>query len=97
MPRRIFEVDGERWSVAPSGRITQYSHDEIGLVFRRVAPAPAEVRFTRFAPAFGAKGREAALAALSDRDVMRLFVHSQPAAMAPETGYRDPAAGAGLR
>ena len=35
MPRRIIEVDGEPWEVAVSGRVTQYTKDEFGLVFSR--------------------------------------------------------------
>ena len=35
MPRRIIEVDGDRWQVAVSGRSTQYNKDEFGLVFTR--------------------------------------------------------------
>ena len=35
MPRRVIEVDGERWTVSVSGRITQYVKDEFGLVFAR--------------------------------------------------------------
>ena len=35
MPRRIIEVDGEQWEVAVSGRVTQYTKDEFGLVFTR--------------------------------------------------------------
>ena len=31
MPRRVIEVDGERWTVSLSGRITQYLKDEFGL------------------------------------------------------------------
>ena len=35
MPRRIIEVNGEPWEVAVSGRVTQYTKDEFGLVFSR--------------------------------------------------------------
>ena len=35
MPRRIIEVNGEPWEVAVSGRSTQYTKDEFGLVFSR--------------------------------------------------------------
>ena len=35
MPRRMLEVDGQRWEVSPSGRTTQYLRDEFGVVFSR--------------------------------------------------------------
>ena len=35
MPRRIIEVDGQPWEVEVSGRVTQYTKDEFGLVFSR--------------------------------------------------------------
>ena len=45
MPRRIIEVDGEPWEVAVSGRITQYTKDEFGLVFTRgTGPEPGAAR-----------------------------------------------------
>lgn len=88
MPRRIIDVDGERWTVSVSGRVTQYTKDEFGLVFKRISPAPAEVRTTRYAP-LGDKRRETSLARLSDQDLLRLFVHSQPARMSPELAYRQ--------
>jgi len=86
MPRRIIEVDGKEWSVAVSGRVTQYVKDEFGLVFTRVN-APRERRVTRYSP-LGAKARETSLAQLSDAELKRLLVHSQPAWTAPDLEYR---------
>ena len=41
MPRRIIEADGEQWEVAVSGRVTQYTKDEFGLIFTRgTGPRP---------------------------------------------------------
>jgi len=86
MPTRSIDIDGSRWSVFPSGYVTQYDADEFGLVFVRGAGAARELRVTRFAPQ-GTRSREQALAELSDADVRALFVQSQPGATSPEAGY----------
>ena len=81
MPRRIIEVDGEPWEVAVSGRSTQYTKDEFGLVFSRgTGPEPGAARRALHAarrqepravaePAErpGAAGAAGALAAVLDR------------------------------
>jgi len=87
VPRRIIEVDGERWEVAVSGRITQYTKDEFGLVFTRGTGPDREHRVTRYSP-LGAKSRELSLSQLSDKDLAELLGTSQPAWTAPELGYR---------
>jgi hypothetical protein len=87
MPRRIIEVDGEQWEVAVSGRTTQYTKDEFGLVFSRGVGPRRELRLARYSP-LGAKSRELSLAQLSDQELRELLAHSQPSWTAPETGYR---------
>jgi hypothetical protein len=87
MPRRVIEVDGERWTVSLSGRITQYLKDEFGLVFSRGSGLARERRVTRYSP-LATKSPELALAALSDAELAALLGRSQPAWTAPETGYR---------
>jgi hypothetical protein len=87
MPRRIIEVDGEQWQVAASGRTTQYTKDEFGLVFTRGTGSRREQRLARYSP-LGAKSRELSLAQLSDAELRELLAHSQPSWTAPETGYR---------
>lgn len=87
MPRRIIDVDGEQWQVAVSGRTTQYTKDEFGLVFSRGVGPRREQRLTRYSP-LGAKSRELSLAELSDQELRELLAHSQPSWTAPETGYR---------
>jgi hypothetical protein len=87
MPRRIIEVDGERWEVAVSGRITQYTKDEFGLVFTRGTGSDRVQRVVRYSP-LGAQSRELSLAGMSDRDLADLLAVSQPAWTAPELGYR---------
>jgi hypothetical protein len=87
MPRRIIDVDGERWEVAVSGRSTQYTKDEFGLVFTRGTGPAREQRVTRYSP-LGAKSRELSLGQLSDRELSDLLAVSQPAWTAPELGYR---------
>ena len=87
MPRRIIEVDGEQWEVAVSGRLTQYTKDEFGLVFTRGTGPDRERRAVRYSP-LGAKSRELSLRELTDRELAGLLAHSQPAWTAPELGYR---------
>jgi len=87
MPRRIIDVDGVQWEVAVSGRNTQYTKDEFGLVFTRGTGPGREQRVTRYSP-LGAKSRELSLRQLSDRELTDLLAHSQPAWTAPELGYR---------
>ena len=87
MPRRIIEVDGEQWQVAVSGRSTQYTKDEFGLVFTRGTGPGREQRAVRYSP-LGAKSRELSLGQLSDGDLANLLSVSQPAWTAPELGYR---------
>ncbi|MGN6393177.1 MAG: hypothetical protein ACTHM9_13165 [Gemmatimonadales bacterium] len=87
MPRRIIEVNGEPWEVAVSGRVTQYTKDEFGLVFTRGSGRDREQRVARYTP-LGAKTRELSLHQLSDQDLRDLLTHSQPSWTSPETGYR---------
>jgi hypothetical protein len=87
MPRRIIDVDGERWEVAVSGRSTQYTKDEFGLVFTRGTGPGRERRAVRYSP-LGAKSRESSLDELSDRELVELLAFSQPAWISPELGYR---------
>ena len=87
MPGRIIEVDGETWEVAASGRTTQYTKDEFGLVFTRGTGRNREQRVARYSP-LGAKSRELSLAQLSDAELRELLAHSQPSWTAPEMGYR---------
>ena len=66
MPRRIIEVNGEPWEVAVSGRVTQYTKDEFGLVFSRGTGPDRERRVARYSP-LGAKSRELSLASSATR------------------------------
>jgi hypothetical protein len=87
VPRRIIEVDGETWQAAVSGRLTQYTKDEFGLVFTRGTGPDREQRVARYSP-LGPKSRELSLAQLTDADLRNLLAHSQPSWTAPEMGYR---------
>jgi hypothetical protein len=87
MPRRMIEVGGQPWAVAVSGRATQYTKDEFGLVFTRGTGPDRETRVSRYTP-LGAKSRELSLSQLSDRELAELLAHSQPSWTAPELGYR---------
>ncbi len=85
MPRK-FSVDGAEWVVLPSGRNTQYVRDEFGVVFTRITGERTE-RVARYSPR-DSRNREQSLAALTDAELRALLATSQPAWMAPETGYR---------
>lgn len=86
MPRRIVEVNGERWAVSPAGRITQYDKDEFSLRFTRLPAGSGPERIARYSPLL-AKNREASLAQLSDAELVALFRVSQPSWTSPELGY----------
>jgi hypothetical protein len=86
MPVRTIDVDGVRWDVRPSGRITQYDKDEFALVFVHRDGVRREVRVTRYSP-LGSRWREQSLNEMSDADLRRLFAMSQPSMTSPEAGY----------
>lgn len=86
MARRTIEVDGERWHVYPSGRVTVYDRDEFGIVFEKGTGPDRVQRVTRFSP-LGARRWDAALGELSERRLREFFRQSQPARTSPETRY----------
>jgi len=86
MPTRSIDIEGRRWLVFPSGRVTQYDRDEFGLIFVHGVGADREVRVTRYSPV-GSRSREQSLVELSDSDLRRLFGYSQPSDTSPEAGY----------
>ena len=86
MPTRTISAEGKEWRVFPSGYVTQYEHDEFGLMFIAGTDATREVRVTRYSP-LGARSREQSLAELPETELMRLFRESQPSFTSPEAGY----------
>lgn len=87
MPAREFEVDGTRWTVAPSGRRTQYNRDEYSLVFTRGTGPGREERVMRYSPT-GSKNHEVSLNGISEAELRTLLQRSQPAWTTPDLGYR---------
>jgi len=87
MPDRTILINGNSWRVEPSGRVTSFDRDEIGLVFVRGTGDGREVRVTRYSPQ-QARSREASLAQLTDEQLRELFGFSQPSSTSPEAGYR---------
>lgn len=87
MPQRMIDVDGEPWSVSPSGRVTQYEKDEFSLRFIRRPAGSAPDRIVRYSP-LGSKSREISLSRMSDAELIELFRVSQPSWTSPELGYR---------
>jgi hypothetical protein len=88
MPARRIEIDGQEWSVYPSGFITQYDQDEFALFFSRGSGADREIRVTRYSPQ-GSRSRLASFAELTDERLRSLFQESQPSFTSPEAGYRQ--------
>jgi hypothetical protein len=87
MPTRSIVIDGDRWEVSHSGRVTQLDRDEFTLVFSRRHDGGHEMRVVRYSPQ-GARWRDQSLAELSDADLARLFSYSQASATSPDVGYR---------
>ncbi len=87
MPAREIEIDGNAWSVFPSGYVTSYMQDEFGLFYSRGTGESREVRITRYSPV-GTRSREQSFAELSDEDLRVLFSQSQASFTSPEAGYR---------
>jgi hypothetical protein len=86
MPAREVSVEGNVWRVFPSGYVTQYEHDEFGLIFVSGRANARVLRVTRYSPV-GTRSREQSLIELSDDDLRRLFAQSQPSFTSPEVGY----------
>ena len=86
MTRRTIDVDGERWYVYPSGRITVYDMDEFGLVFEKGTGPDRVRRVSRFSP-LGARRRDQALAELPDQRLVEFFRQSQVSGTSPEIKY----------
>jgi YD repeat-containing protein len=86
MPR-VLEVNGERWEVAPTGWVTQYTRDEFGLMFTLRRPEGTIRRIVRYSP-LGSRSSEDSLAELSGQQLRDLWEHSQPSWTAPETEYQ---------
>lgn len=86
MARRTIEVNGQEWTISSTGRVTQYTRDEFGLLFTRGTGSTRERRVMRFSP-MGSRSPENALNELSDVQLRTYFTMSQPAWTAPETGY----------
>ena len=86
MARRTLAVDGERWDVYPSGRVTVYGRDQFGLIFERGTGPQRLRRVTHYSP-LGSRAPERAFMELSDRELLELFRQSQPAWTAPEVDY----------
>jgi hypothetical protein len=86
MARRTLTVDGDRWEVSPSGRVTVYGRDQFGLIFEQSTGPQRRRRVTHFSP-LGARSPDRAFAELSERELLELFRQSQPAWTAPEVDY----------
>jgi hypothetical protein len=79
-------VNGERWEVFPSGRMTVYGRDQLGLIFEQGAGPQRRRRVTHYSPV-GSRVPEHSFTELSERELLDLFRESQPAWTAPEVDY----------
>lgn len=86
MPARRIDIDGQTWSVSPSGFITSYDQDEFGLIFSHGGDGKKELRVTRYSPQ-GSRSREQSFRELTDDRLRELFAQSQPSFTSPEVGY----------
>jgi hypothetical protein len=86
MARRTIAVDGTRWEVYPSGRVTVYGRDQFGLIFESGTGTQRRHRVTHFS-SLGSRRSERAFLELSDRALLELFQESQPSWTAPEVSY----------
>jgi hypothetical protein len=86
MARRVLTIDGARWEVYPSGRVTVYGRDQLGLIFEYGTGPERRRRVTHFSP-LGSRIPDQAFRELSDRELGELFRQSQPAWTAPEVDY----------
>ena len=83
---RMVEIDGERWEVYPSGRVTVYGRDQFGLIYEPGTGPQRIRRVTHYSPT-GSRVPEPSFAELSERELIELFRQSQPAWTAPEVNY----------
>jgi len=86
MARRTIVVDGNIWKAYPAGRLTVYGKDEFSLAFELGTGPDRKRRFTRYSPR-GSQSTDAALAELSERQLLDLLRQSQPAWTSPEGAY----------
>jgi hypothetical protein len=87
MIERRITIDGNAWTASLAGRFTVYERDEFPVVFERSLPGGGrERRVSRFSPQ-GARSRNAALAELTETELVTLFRQSQPDWTSPELGY----------
>lgn len=86
MASRSIVVDSDRWDVYPSGRVTVYGRDQLGLIFEHGTGPQRRRRVTHYSP-LGARSPDRALAELSERELLELLRQSQPAWTAPEVDY----------
>ena len=86
MRRPSVTVNGDAWEVLPSGRVSVYGRDQFSIVFQSGVGPGRRRRYTRFAPV-GNRSADAALAELSERELLELFRQSQPDWTAPEGRY----------
>jgi len=88
MARRAIEVDGDRWWVYPTGRMTAYERDEFGVVFEKGTGPDRVRRVTRYSP-LGARRWDVALHELSEVQLLGLFRQSQPSETSPEIRHGE--------
>ncbi len=87
MSNRTIQVGDEVWTVTSTGRNTQYTKDEFGVLFTSGLGKARVQRISRYSPR-KTKSRSASLAELPEEELRMLFARSQPSWTSPELGYQ---------
>lgn len=90
MIERTISADGATWAACIAGRVTLYDKDELSVVFARKDEHGKTLRrVSRFSP-LGTRSRSAALAELTEAELVALFRQSQTDWTSPELNYARP-------
>jgi len=84
--RRPLVVAGAQWEAYPSGRVTVYGRDQLGIIFEQGTGTQRRRRISHYSPV-GSRAFDRSFAELSDRELLELLGASQPAWTAPEVAY----------
>lgn len=87
MSNRTIQVGDQVWTVTSTGRNTQYTKDEFGVLFTTGLGESRVRRITRYSPRT-TKARSASLTELPEEELRALFTKSQPSWTSPELGYQ---------
>lgn len=87
MSNRTIRMGDQVWAVTSTGRNTQYTKDEFGVLFTSGHGEARVRRIARYSPRT-TKARSASLAELPEEELKVLFARSQPSWTSPELRYQ---------